>query len=400
MSKQCSVCGKEIIVGTTCMDCMKRAQEEAEEQARFDKAVSSVDYKKLTIRICLVVAILVASVGYAWITDDSDENEVAQNASQSSINVNEQSEETYYDTDEVYTEDDDWHELVETGEDGYRHFKFTKDEFVDKYNTIASYEYIIDDNVEIGTREFYIENASEDDLLLSKLPDIYKFYSFVSTRPYAVGTWCDNEDNMLAISVSCWGDFKLKTDSEADKYLNWCTYVCATITGKSVEESKQTVIDALNLAVENKEINDSYYEILFQGSSELPTFVIRVKNTNSYSLENESQGYNNSGSITSDYKSGESQENDSTTKIGGKATDFEVVGGSDIVYVISDKNYGVICPHCGYDMGACGTSSIWAEMSMYRAGETVSMPGWSMCASKFKGGCTKEFKYTVTIKFK
>ena len=103
MSKQCSVCGKEIIVGTTCMDCMKRAQEEAEEQARFDKAVSSVDYKKLTIRICLVVAILVASVGYAWITDDSDENEVAQNASQSNINVNEQSEETYYDTDEVYT---------------------------------------------------------------------------------------------------------------------------------------------------------------------------------------------------------------------------------------------------------------------------------------------------------
>jgi len=59
MSKQCSVCGKEIIVGTTCMDCMKRAQEEAAGLNSESGRTTAARKKKIKDRITITLSILI-----------------------------------------------------------------------------------------------------------------------------------------------------------------------------------------------------------------------------------------------------------------------------------------------------------------------------------------------------
>lgn len=126
-------------------------------------------------------------------------------------------------------------------------------------------------------------------------------------------------------------------------------------------------------------------------------------NSNYYLPSNESNDsneYNNSSSNIPDYKTESTKESYTTTTPGAKATDFEIIGGSEGVYIISPKNFGAICPYCGYDGGALGSSFIWSKVSNYRAGETVSIPGAAMCASNFQGGCRQTYNYTVTVQFK
>ena len=98
----------------------------------------------------------------------------------------------------------------------------------------------------------------------------------------------------------------------------------------------------------------------------------------------------------------EMEENSSTTSsaTSKKATDFEIIGGSPGVYIISSKNYGFVCPYCGYDGGALGTSYILSTVSDYTSGETATIDGSFMCASAYQGGCRKSSKYTLDVKFR
>ena len=82
------------------------------------------------------------------------------------------------------------------------------------------------------------------------------------------------------------------------------------------------------------------------------------------------------------------------------ATDFEITGGSSNVYLISEKNYGVICPYCGYKSGAMGSSSIYMELKKHYPGEIETSTNTFMCASAFQGGCREFSKYNLTIEYK
>lgn len=81
------------------------------------------------------------------------------------------------------------------------------------------------------------------------------------------------------------------------------------------------------------------------------------------------------------------------------ATDFKIVGGSANVYLISDKNYGVICPYCGYRSGAMGSSEIWVDIDKHYSGEIDSPSNLFMCASYNQGGCWQSSSYYLTINY-
>lgn len=82
------------------------------------------------------------------------------------------------------------------------------------------------------------------------------------------------------------------------------------------------------------------------------------------------------------------------------ATDFEITGGSSNVYLISKKNYGVICPYCGYKSGAMGTSNILLSLNEHYAGEVAHESQGFICASSYQGGCRQTSTYSLEIEYK
>lgn len=82
------------------------------------------------------------------------------------------------------------------------------------------------------------------------------------------------------------------------------------------------------------------------------------------------------------------------------ATDFKIVSGSSNVYLISDTNYGVICPYCGYKSGEMGSADIRDNLKEHYPGEILNATCTFMCASTFQGGCREISEYNLTIKYK
>lgn len=76
----------------------KKAQEEAESSA------NKIDYKKLTIRICLVVLILVVSITYTLLSNNSDEQDIVQESSQTESIEYEKEDSTSYENDDIANE--------------------------------------------------------------------------------------------------------------------------------------------------------------------------------------------------------------------------------------------------------------------------------------------------------
>lgn len=74
-----------------------------------------------------------------------------------------------------------------------------------------------------------------------------------------------------------------------------------------------------------------------------------------------------------------------------KATDFEITGGSSCVNIISARNYSVICPNCGLDSGALGTSSV--HPSRHYVGETEDIDG------KYHCRCGEYTDYYITVDY-
>lgn len=105
-----------------------------------------------------------------------------------------------------------------------------------------------------------------------------------------------------------------------------------------------------------------------------------------------------SNSITNNIKSAETRL--AQMKRENVATDFEIIGGSSNVYIISQKNYGVICPYCGYRSGALGTGELYRNLSEHYAGETDYVSNGFLCASTFQGGCRQNSSYNITVKYK
>ena len=88
-----------------------------------------------------------------------------------------------------------------------------------------------------------------------------------------------------------------------------------------------------------------------------------------------------------------------------KATDFAVTGGSAEVYLMKNykgeyvRNYGWICPKCGYDGGAVGAPLEVSAKGHY-IGETETLTRMMSCAGKWVGGCGGLSTYTIEITYK
>lgn len=267
MSKFCSDCGKEILLGNKCMDCIKAEQEKAESDAQFDNTVRSVDYKKLTIRICLVVSVLIISMVYAWITDDSaTQEETIEN-------------ESYYAEEEAI--DYDTEETAET-------LSLVKlDDFIKKHDKIATKN----SNLVIPLGRNLSSVISKDDEtlpLVEYYPTLSKRYMYnirggngnVYER---VDVLTDDEDNIIYLQHLVQSSYIMNNKDATDKYFMQGAATFAALTDTDIVDYAYDVAltKAWDLAGDNISGNDELefgdYIYFYTSAGDALSLTIRAK---------------------------------------------------------------------------------------------------------------------------
>jgi len=350
----------------------------------------------------LAFVVAVTSLIIGLVSNYNDENDVSTDSYNDNVNtVADSSKETEY------------FSVIEATDNGGVRFGLTLDDFIDNYNDILIEDY------HLSLSDFEI-SASDTPNYNGVECDFYRTYKTTLGNDIAcflVGVESESK-RIASVEMVIMSDYyRSFTDEENQLWALQRVFISqALIDEINSKEDFMPINDKQTENSENYGMPDVWANGVFWGynigenyasgeTSHFQCYAFTKEQFENYISKNdvnvdaEDLILDCLGVATDDVNS-KTEEKSETASVKKPATDFEVIGGSTNVYLISEKNYGVVCPYCGYDGGAMGTSDINYMVSDQYAGETKDLKCTFRCASDFKGGCAKFSDYSITVSFK